>query len=204
MFKIYFQVATEPELTSVKWSKWGNITQTRQNKEGKVVVQSKKVLLDVAGTYQELLEEICTQLQNFSTHIFIARWQYKQFNNLKDALPADWLLTIVDFAENYRCVHQDEIAAAYYQYKQATIHPVQAYYMCPEEGCTELVKEAVVFISDDLLHDKHAVLAFERKLHEHMVDHNVSWNHHVQFSDGCPSQYKSRPCYTQVAKAEHC
>lgn len=37
---------------------------------------------------------------------------------------------VADFAENYRCTHQDEIQSAYYQYQQVTIHPIVAYYKC--------------------------------------------------------------------------
>ena len=92
--------------------------------------------------------------------MFNATWQYKQFVELRDNMPHDWIRSIVDFAENYCCTHQDEISAAYYTYSQATIHPVQVYYRCPDVGCEELVSEAIVIISDDLVHDHHAVRKF--------------------------------------------
>ncbi|VDI09450.1 Hypothetical predicted protein [Mytilus galloprovincialis] len=59
-------------------------------------------------------------------------------------LPADWVLLVADFAENYRTFYQDEIQAAHWQYQQITVHPIVAYLKCPEEQC----RDTSLFIKD--------------------------------------------------------
>ena len=41
-----------------------------------------------------------------------------------------------------------------------TVHPVVAYYSCPDRPIRHVVQEAVVIISEDLTHDGHAVQHF--------------------------------------------
>ena len=54
------------------------------------------------------------QLKTFSLHSFMERWQRSQFNNLRDNLPDDLALVVIDFAENYVCHYQNQFQAAYY------------------------------------------------------------------------------------------
>ena len=69
------------------------------------------------------VKELTNELKPFSRHIFIAMWQRKQYKNLISNIPQDNVALLMDFAENYRCINQDEIQAAYYQYQQATVFP---------------------------------------------------------------------------------
>ncbi|XP_060597247.1 uncharacterized protein LOC132751142 [Ruditapes philippinarum] len=97
---------------------------------------------------------------------------------------------VADFAENYRCCHQDEIQSAYYQYQQVTIHPIVAYYRC--DKCEDIVCESAVFISGDLVHDAYADEQFTRSYEEYLKETGMEIEKEVLFSDGCASQYKSK------------
>lgn len=173
--------------STLKWKKWQNAVFERNGAK-----LSKKVLVEKEGSYEDLVDELMVELIPFSSHLFNAKWQYQQFNHLKNDLPPGWLLTISDFAENYRCCHQDEISSAYYTYKQATLFPIMSYYHCPDEGCDATIQEAVVIVSDDLDHDAHSVKHFKQVLYDHLEEKGVSWTHHVSYSDGSASQFKSK------------
>ena len=111
-------------------------------------------------------------------------------NSLKNNLPKGWLMTVIDFSENYRCGHQDEIASAYYNYSQVTIVPIVSYYQC--QDCDETVQHSSVFITPDLKHDAHAAEAALNQMLDQLSTTGVVPYHHILCSDGCSSQFKSK------------
>jgi hypothetical protein len=167
-----------------------------EEKDGEALVKKrKKALLEKEEPYAHLVTDLCEEMESFASHAFVGKWQYNQYKELKKNLPEGWVLSVCDFAENYRCNYQDEISSAYYQYEQATVHPIVLFYKCVD--CCEQVQEACVFISPDNKHDHQAVAWFQEQVRTHLTAKNVPMLHHVQFSDGCPSQYKSiGPFYT--------
>ena len=136
---------------ATKWQKW---------ETGQVSVDGKKrkVLVDVHGTIDKCIGELCEELVSLAMQLFNAKWQRDHINKLKATPPKDWVISVADLAENYRCTHQDEISAAYYDYTQVTLHPMTSFYACNIYGDT--VQESMVFISPDLLHDAHCVEQF--------------------------------------------
>jgi hypothetical protein len=171
----------------------GNVS-TYDGKECK-----RQLLIEKQGTFQQLIDELSYELAPLARHLFIARWQYRQFSKLSQNVPTNWLVTIGDFSENYRCAHQDEISSAYYQYQQATLYPVVAYYQCPD--CSEaMVQEAAVAISPDLGHDAFAVRQFNKTLGDHLKSWDITFDHEVQFSDGCTSQFKSKQSFKDLSE----
>ena len=166
----------------MKWKKWE--TAEFKTKDGKCKL-TKKVQVVKEGSVDEFLGETAKELETYAKHVFNAKWQFTQFKLLKQTLPYDWLLTVSDYSENYRCCHQDEIASAYYQYQQAIVHPTVAYYRCPDPNCSETVMEACVFISDDLTKDAWAVECYNKQVRTHIEEQGVLVNHEVRFSDGC-------------------
>ena len=156
----------------------------------------RRQLLAKEGTLKELVTELVEDVTNpvqgssFVQHQFAADWQYRQFNLLKENLPADWILMVMDFARNRELYQQDEIKSAYFGRKQITIHPVVAYYNSPiARNIT--TRDSMIFLSDDINHDynfvKHVLDLVIKKLSEKM---NIAKL--VIFSDGCSSQYKSK------------
>jgi len=114
-------------------------------------------------------------------------------------VPSNWVVFVMDFAENYACAYQDEIQSAYWQYNQVTLHPIVAYYSC--ETCTENVfQESIVFISNDRTHDAHAVHHFVETANKHLIEvRQLEISHQVQFTDGCGAQYKSKVPFCDIS-----
>lgn len=185
------------ENDTCQWKCWEYRTVKNRGKE-----ERKQVLVDKAGSLKHLIDELCKEVNFLSKHLFVAEWQYRQFNYISKHIPKSWLVTIADFSENYRCTAQYEIQSAYYNYHQVTVHPMLAYYNCPD--CTEVVQESVVFISDDLDHDPAAVEQFSKCPNAHLRNtRGLNYNHEVQFSDGCASQYKSKVSFQNLSTLDH-
>ena len=123
--------------------------------------------MHISNCNDRVCAELCEDLESFSRHIFNADWQFDQYKQLRDDLPPKWLLSVVDFSENYICCYQDEISAAYFQYQQAEIHPTQLFYKCQdpicEEDCNETVSHSILFVSNNLKHDHHAVVCTTKR-----------------------------------------
>ena len=126
----------------------------------------------------------------FPNHLFVAAWQYHMFSSMKKNVKEGEVVSVYDFAENYRTSYQDEVQSAHWNYNQVTVHPVVNYYSC--HGCTELVTHSVVVISDDLKHDAFAVDSFIRKVHSFFYEKNLKFKRSIEWSDGCAAQYKSK------------
>ncbi|KAL3880194.1 hypothetical protein ACJMK2_032456 [Sinanodonta woodiana] len=88
------------------------------------------------------LSELEEELHTFSCHLTNVDWQHKAFANLKENLPENWLLLWTHWAR-----------------QQVTIHPVIAYYRSLQHHDT--ITESLIFISDDLQHDIHAVQHYQ-------------------------------------------
>jgi hypothetical protein len=142
-------------------------------------------------------DELFKETQDLAEHLFIASWQRHQFMSLSNNVPDSWVVMLADFAENFRCKLQDEIQSAHWSYQQATVHPIVAYYRCPEENCREIVQESLVFISPDIRHDASAVQRFFQLANDHLRQ-PIAISHEVQFTDGCGAQYKSRQPFADV------
>lgn len=74
--------------------------------------KKRQMLIQKQGSVFDLLKELTNKLKPFASHIFTALWQRKQYKNLISNVPKDYVVLLMDFAENYRCVNQDEIQAA--------------------------------------------------------------------------------------------
>lgn len=179
------------------WERWEN---RKTTVKGTTI--TKKDLVSKNKSTKDFIEELIQEVTFLDQHFFVASWQYHQFNDLQQNLPADWVL-VADFAENYRTFYQDEIQAAHWQYQQITVHPIVAYYKCQEKECkdTSLVTESIVCISDDLTHDASAVNKFFQTAFEHLQK-SVKIKHAVQFTDGCSAQYKSKQPFMDLSYAE--
>ena len=176
-----------------KWQVWENVPST--SSEGKKV--SKKVQVEKTGTLRELIEELCKEASTIARHLFEAKWQHTQLEQIREKLPNNWVILMMDFAENFRTCYQDEVAAAHWAYSQVTIHPMILYYHCQE--CNEVVKESLVCISDDLKHDSHAVHKFTQAVTKHIEVKAGKIDHMVQYSDGHAAQYKSKTPFMDIS-----
>ncbi|KAK7109352.1 uncharacterized protein [Littorina saxatilis] len=149
------------------------------------------------GTVEDLLAELEEELQPLAEHLAIARWQYSQFRQQRDSLGPAEVLTLMDFAENYRCEYQNEVQAAHWSYQQATVFPTVTYFRC---DCGQLVTDSVVVISSDTTHDASAVQAYSSIVIKHLKERRgLSIQKQYQFTDGCACQFKSREPFMDVS-----
>ena len=173
--------------TIVTWNHWERQV-CEDNQVRRTMVTHKK---GTAELICELVEDVTSPTKGVTMkeHVFVAAWQQNQFHQLKQTLPLQWVLLVLDFAKNRTVHYQDEIKSAYFGQRQMTMHPSVVYYRS-KEG--KLVRESHVFISDDIKHDHHAVNLFLQKSVEDIKTHLPEIHRIVIFTDGCSSQYKSK------------
>ena len=152
----------------------------------------------------QLLGLLYLSYETFGKHLRTATWQQRQFSDLHKNLPYDWVVSVQDFAENYRHSSQDEVSSAFFAYEQTSLFTNVSVYKCPT--CEERVEESIVFITEDTQHDAHAVRKACLTLKGHLKRKGVKITKHVIFSDGCAAQFKSkRPFHLLVdAQTERC
>ncbi|XP_072015461.1 uncharacterized protein [Amphiura filiformis] len=147
-----------------------------------------------------MIVELKEEMGPFAAHLFQKDWQHKQYNLLRDKLPNNTCISVLDFAENYKCAYQDEVQGAYWTQNSATVHPIVCYYRCPSQNCNKPVTESLVFISDDLTHDYHSVHAFQEKACNHLASkRGLTLQKLYRYSDGCGQQYKSKGPFSDIS-----
>ena len=141
------------------------------------------------GSFMKFVEYIQGQLEPFSCHLFNAKWQYQQYKLITSDIPNNSVIFCMDYAKNYTCKAQDAPQGYHWTNVQCTINSIVATYNCLE--CpSSTVTDSIVFISNDLTHDQHAVHLFVGRAIEMLVKDGVPVAKVIQFSDGCASQYK--------------
>ena len=111
---------------------------------------------------------------------------------------------VLDFAENYACVAQDEIQAGHWTHDQATVHPIVSTYLCPTCTTPHIINHSLVFISEDRNHDYHAVNQFYQQAVDFLaIDASVPISKIVRFSDGCAAQYKCKGSFHDIGNSIH-
>ena len=135
----------------------------------------------------------------FITHFFTADWQHYQYRLLKQNLKSGEVMLVMDFAENRKSQYQDEIKSARFNKQQITLHPVIAFYRS-QSG--QLVRHALGFITDDVVHDHNAVHRFTscslHFLQEKLILSAEGPLKVYIFSDSCAVQYKGRGTFADL------
>ena len=174
----------------VSFDQWAKL----EKEDGK----KKMVIAKITGTQQQLLNLYIDKLERMALHLFNGDWHQKQLHEITRDVPDGVVVEVLDFAQNYLCIYQDEIQAAHWDHDQVTIHPIVCYY---KGKCGHQVTEELVFLTADLKHDVHAVKAFENSAYKHLIT-KLDINQVIQFSDQCAAQYKSRVCFDMLSNSE--
>ncbi|CAH0391660.1 unnamed protein product [Bemisia tabaci] len=159
------------------------------------VTTDRAKLEEVTQNSADFLEAFADNLRNLLTHSFIAFQQAAFFKEKKETLENGEYAVVLDFAENYSFILQDEIQGFHWNNDQATIHPFVAYYRHEET----LQHISYIIISDCLRHDAVSVHLFLVKLISFLkaqFPNNVKKIYY--FSDGAASQYKNRKNYSSL------
>ena len=100
-------------------------------------------------------------------------------------------------AQNYVCKQYAEAQSAYYSRNSVTLHPMAA--MFSEDS--DIIRDSVMVVSEDLWHDSSAVQVFIQTLAYHIQTKHPHIRHSIIWCDGCSSQYKSRQLMNNIAEA---
>ena len=142
IWRFYQPLAEEYSMATVGYSKWERV---------KNVYKGKKVTHIMPVSHNDSVTEVIVKLsgdlENFAHHLFVAAWQQNQFPWLQKNVPKSCVVLNIDFSENYTCVAQQEVQRAHWAHNQVTVHPTEAYYMCPEESCESKVTENLMYQS---------------------------------------------------------
>lgn len=179
---------------TVKWRKWCNKKYKHDGKE-----KSKKCIVTKTETVESFLAELKDETGSLAGHVFNASWQHDMYRKVTRDPPENTVIAVLDFAENYSCQSQDEVQSAHWAKDQVTLHPIVATYKCPDHG-DHTVQEAVVIISNDLVHDGHAVQHFTELAIAHLQQNQkVQLQRLIEFTDGCSCQYKSKLPFADIS-----
>ena len=119
------------------------------SKEGK----SAHEKCQIKGTANQALSDLLEMLKSLKSHMFRSNWHRSLFEYKQRNLESGEILQIFDFAMNFRNMYQDEVQSMYYDETQTAIHAVINYFICPNEGCNEVVSLTLAQISADKMHD---------------------------------------------------
>ena len=180
----------------IRWQRWE--TTTRISKDGKEIKKLDKV--DKVGTRKQFLQVFLNDVHEMALHVFNWKWHDKQFEYIKQNLKPGMLLSVLDFAQNYLNVYPDEPQAAHWDHTQTVIHPIVNFRICPKDG--SLITEEHIIISDDLVHDKFAVKAFQEASVNNLISTGFKPSCIIQFCDNCSSQYKSKGPFQYISTSD--
>ena len=187
------------------WFRFVNIAEGNLNIDAEILTgknesspsgTKKMALVRVSGSVGQLVDLLMDDLDKFGWHIFNAFWQDRQYGHAVSNIKEGCIVQVLDFAQNYLCVLQDEAQSMHWVHQQVTLHPVVTFYKC---NCGKTTRDDIVIVSPDLKHDRFAVKKIEKLATEH-TQKKTTVIEKVQFTDGCASQYKSVGAFLDVSE----
>ena len=148
----------------------------------------RSTLIQHEESISEYVEMVVKQLQDLTSHSYIAKSQAKYLNDRKNEINETCALILGDFAENYSFVVQDEVQGFHWNNLQCTLHPVVCYF----KSGNDLDHASHCIISDDNSHDVPTVYEIQKKIISDLKIRLPNLEKVEYFSDGCAAQYKNR------------
>ena len=100
-----------------------------------------------------------------TAHRYISKAQSTCLMNQKEKLDSDTCIIMIDFAENYQYVLENEIQSFHWNNNQCSIQPAVIYY---KNVPNVLQERSFGFISEDLKHDTAFVYEVRSKVSEYI------------------------------------
>ena len=189
MFTDWLQSDDNIKISYMNWTRVSELV------NGKTISKIRKV--EKTKSRADIFTDLLEMFVNYPSHLKNAVSQLKSYKKCKMSLRDDEVLVVVDFAENYVCKQYAEAQSAYYSRNSVTLHPMVAIF----SQDSDIIRDSVVVISEDLRHDSSAVKVFIQTLAYYIQTKHPHINHLIIWSDGCSSQYKSRQPMNNIAKA---
>ena len=174
------------DVNTIQWNCWVWVEKFPGATTKRMILNTKQ------GTRKDLLEIFLDDLKSLSHHLFSANWNYAQFQYIRDNLKQGYLLSVLDFGQNYMNVFQDELQSIHWDHTQTTIHPIVNFFIKPWESVVTV--EEHIMITNDKNH-KYADKTFEQPSLNHMKEKGFVPTDIIQFNDNCSSQYKGKGIY---------
>ena len=128
-------------------------------------------------------------VEELKQHIHRKRVQFAAIENIKNNLSDGQLLTHVDYSENYKAKHQNEIQSAYFGGKSFSLFTACTYYT--ENG--ELKKLPTTVVTESRDKSRSASMSCLKTVIEYAMEQTaVPINKVFVASDGCSSQSRSK------------
>ena len=147
----------------------------------------KCLMQTINSTTSEFIKLFVKSILKLKRHAFIAKTQSYFLKELKNDLSTNHALVLLDFAENYSFVVQDEAQSFHWNNMQCSIHPAVIYYIF--DG--QLTSKSMCIVSEDLEHDVSFVFEVQKAVVKWIKQNVSSVNKITYFSDGCAQQYKN-------------
>ncbi|XP_057679842.1 uncharacterized protein LOC130908437 [Corythoichthys intestinalis] len=184
--------------TAATWSHW---ERNGDNKHEPIVKN---------GTVRDLLKELKDDIvwpkqpkSSFVLHLYTAYWQHWQYKDNRRNPEDGELVMVQDFGENRKTSYAMEIKSAHFGKTQITVHPIVCSYRCGDS----VVREAHIFMTDDIKHDHNAVNEFTKQSLS-MISTKITVKRLTMWSDGAVSQYKNKSTLHDMTmlfhKAQRC
>ena len=102
------------------------------------------------SSIDEFAESLVENVDLLTSHSFIAKCQARYLKECKESLDTNTCIILLDFAENFKYMVQDEVQSFHWNNMQCTLHPIVLYYL----GTDGNVEHSLVYVlSDDNNHD---------------------------------------------------
>lgn len=168
------QKCTYSEDDMVVYSQWISVDRTE--------------LVSLQLSFGELADKLITQMQVLIPHAYIAKAQSKYFKSRKENLANETeAIVVLDFAENFSFVMQDEVQGYHWNKSMCTLHPAIVYYKL--DGL--IMSFSMCVLSDDLEHDVPFVHEVQHQLVSLLKSKLPKLTQIEYNSDGCAAQYKN-------------
>ena len=103
---------------------------------------------------------------------------------MKENLPSNQAIILLDFAENYSFIAQDAVEGYHWNNSQATLHPL-VYYRDEEDQKLKVIHYCM--LSDCLKHNASSVHSFQYVVLQNLKERLPNLNCCIYFSDGAPN-----------------
>ena len=174
---------------------------------GVVAEEKKKVKTDGrvfrlfrhAASVEETVQLLLEKLRKLKTHTYNAYCQWNAHVQNRSTLDDSSVITIEDYQQNLEIEYNEMPTSMAFTSNKTT---VALYPIVVEYNINGVVlKGAIIFLSDDKIHDMQQVSAFEERMFEIMRDkipHQiVNWQ---RWTDGAGHEFRSRFCNGEVVK----
>lgn len=181
----------------ITYRQWEKVTKT--TRKGKQVDVDDIVVKEMR--LEDLIDSWLESAWMLAYHHFMARWQHKQFRDIRMNLRHGHSLKVIDFAQNFLHKYQDEVQSSHWEHSQTTVFPCVNYFRCPNRRCSRNVMWEQLCMSPCKDHDHFAVSSFLKIAGQDLEAHNVETTHESKFSDNMGTQFKSKGPFMVCSKS---